>query len=102
MKKALIVILVLFGISSVWGTPVKEPLYMKHQKRMVRIEGCSVGLMYYVRDTKVTPDVRKYCERVVDDAVFMYEFLNTKSIVPVEQNFERNDIKINFDKIFKK
>ena len=94
MKKVTILVLLLVLMNFAFGKPVEEPIHLKNLRREIRIEGCTAGLMYYIRGKTVTPDMIAYCERVVEDAVFMYEFTETEKIVPIEQNFKRDDIKI--------
>jgi len=92
MKKLILLILLMASVSFAQG--IKEPTHIKELRHGVRVEGCVAGLMYYTRDNYIPKAMRIFCEAVIKDASFLYDFKDRDKINPMKNNFIRKDIKI--------
>lgn len=67
-----------------------EPEQLKALRHGTRVQGCVAGLMYYTRDIKVSKAMLDFCERVIKDANFLYDFTQPQNITPVQdKKFKR-------------
>ncbi|MDB4330489.1 hypothetical protein N9948_02080 [bacterium] len=92
MKKIILLACLFSSLS--YGEGTREPEDLKKLRHGIRVEGCVAGLMYYTRDLVVSKAMRDYCESVISDVYFMYDFRHKHKIDPKENNFKRDEIKI--------